>query len=148
MDTSAIIREILKDYELPIGGDHGVVHWARVLENGLRLAPMTGASTEIVTLFAIFHDSRRVNEFDDDGHGLRGAEFALSCRGKFFNLNDLDFDLLYEACRLHTGGLRDGDMTLQGRDYSTTSKALHRRGERTALVGSRKGRFGLPTEHS
>ncbi len=29
-----IIREILEEYALPIDGDHGIAHWARVLENG------------------------------------------------------------------------------------------------------------------
>ena len=52
----------------------------RVLENGLRIAEANGADREVVTLFALFHDSRRVNEDEDDGHGLRGAEFARSLR--------------------------------------------------------------------
>jgi hypothetical protein len=43
--TAVIIHEILKDYALPIRGPHGVVHWARVLENGLRLASATGANS-------------------------------------------------------------------------------------------------------
>jgi len=80
-----LIREILQDYALPVRGEHGVVHWARVLENGLRLAGATGASVEVVTLFALFHDSRRVNQSHDYGHGLRGAKFAqsLGCKTRF-----------------------------------------------------------------
>ena len=62
MDTAAIIHEILAGYTLPVRGDHGIVHWARVLENGLRLAEATGANVEVVTLFALFHDCRRVNQ--------------------------------------------------------------------------------------
>ena len=72
MNTTAIIHEILEDYGLPIRGYHGVVHWARVLENGQRLAERTGAKLEVVTLFALFHDSRRMNEHSDFGHGHRG----------------------------------------------------------------------------
>lgn len=81
---------------------HGVSHWARVLENGLRLAKETGASIEVVQLFAVFRDSRRVNEGVDDGHGKRGAELAAAFRGDWFNLPNADFDLLYAACAGNT----------------------------------------------
>jgi uncharacterized protein len=111
--TAAIIQEILKSYTLPIRGYHGVVHWARVLENGMRLAAATRANVEVVTMFALFHDSRRVNESRDDGHGLRGAEYARTLRGTLVLLEDADFELLYEACRLHTDGHTEGDVTLQ-----------------------------------
>ena len=112
-NTAAIISEILEDYALPIRGDHGVAHWARVLDNGLRLAATTGANVEVVTLFALFHDSRRINEHTDFGHGHRGAEYASSLRGSLVHLDDAGFELLYEACRLHTDGLTQGDVTLQ-----------------------------------
>ena len=84
-----------------------------MLENGLRVAEVTGADPEVVTLFALFHDSRRINEVRDDGHGLRGAEFASSLRGSLIHLDDTRFDLLFEACRLHSDGHTDGDATLQ-----------------------------------
>jgi uncharacterized protein len=112
-DYPAIMKMILEDYVLPIDGDHGVVHWARVLENGFRVAEAIGADNEVVTLFALFHDSRRINEYTDDEHGLRGGELAHSLRGKLVHLEDARFDLLFEACRLHTGGHLEGDATLQ-----------------------------------
>jgi uncharacterized protein len=108
-----IVHEILDDYALPVRGLHGVVHWARVLENGLRLAAATGANIEVVSLFALFHDSRRVNDHMDFGHGYRGACLAKSFRGSLVNLSDPDFELLYEACRLHTDGLTEGNLTIQ-----------------------------------
>lgn len=77
------MSEILRGYALPVRGDHGAVHWARVLENGLRVADAIGADREVVALFALFHDFRRVNECRDDGHGERGGEFARSLRGEF-----------------------------------------------------------------
>jgi uncharacterized protein len=113
LNITAILYEILDGYSLPVRGAHGVVHWARVLENGRRLAAATGARIEVVTLFALFHDSRRVNEHSDFGHGYRGAKFARSLRGKLVHLDDDDFHLLFEACRLHTDGLTEGDITLQ-----------------------------------
>lgn len=112
-DYPALMQAILAGYCLPLDGYHGVNHWARVLENGLRVAEECGADKEVVTLFALFHDARRVNEDRDDGHGLRGAEFAFSLRGELIHLDDERFDLLFEACRLHTMGLTTGDVTLQ-----------------------------------
>lgn len=111
-DPAAILQAILGDYPLPVYGAHGVVHWARVWENGLRVAEVTGADAEVVQLFALFHDSRRINETHDPGHGQRGGELARSLRGALVHLDDMRFELLYEACRLHTDGLTAGDPTL------------------------------------
>ena len=99
-----IVHRILEDYSLPWNGTHGVGHWARVLENGLRLAKETKANIEVVQLFAIFHDSRRVSEGFDFEHGQRGGEFALVLRDEWFALCDEEFALLYEACAGHTEG--------------------------------------------
>jgi uncharacterized protein len=104
-DLSSIMSEILRGYALPVTGYHGVVHWSRVLENGLRVAEVTGGDREVVALFALFHDSRRINENHDKGHGHRGALLAQELRGSLVHLEDDWFDLLHEACRLHTDGL-------------------------------------------
>lgn len=111
-DQAAIVREILGGYALPARGPHGVVHWARVLSNGLRIARATGADAEVVTLFALFHDARRLHEGHDAGHGRRGGELARSLRGSLVHLDDSRFELLFEACRLHTDGLRTAEPTL------------------------------------
>jgi uncharacterized protein len=63
-----------------------VVRWARVLENGQCLASATGANPEVVTLFALFHDSRRINEYHDEGHGLRGGGCCLHYEREFLKL--------------------------------------------------------------
>jgi len=41
-DLAAIMGAILRSYALPVRGDHGVVHWARVFENGVRVAETNG----------------------------------------------------------------------------------------------------------
>lgn len=110
---SALIQVVLTDYVLPPFGTHGISHWARVMENGLRLAEQTGADRTIVRLFALLHDSRRINESIDPGHGKRGAEFAKSIWGEHFQLTDNDFELLRYACVYHTDGMTDGDVTVQ-----------------------------------
>jgi uncharacterized protein len=43
---------------------------------------------------------------------LRGGEFARSLRGRLIHLDDTRFELLSEACRLHTDGHTTGDPTL------------------------------------
>jgi hypothetical protein len=50
---------------------HGPSHWRRVEKNGLLLATRTGADPVVVRLFALFHDSCRMNDGSDDGHGGR-----------------------------------------------------------------------------
>ncbi|MDX1577121.1 MAG: hypothetical protein R3266_01500 [Gemmatimonadota bacterium] len=104
----ALVERVLAEYALPAEGVHGPVHWARVLENGTRLAERNGTDLEIVQLFALFHDSRRVNEAIDHGHGARGAEFAETLRGELIHLDDERFELLRYACIHHTDGMTDG----------------------------------------
>lgn len=111
-DHPRILREILRGYALPVNGYHGVVHWARVLENGLRVAASNGGDAEVVQLFALFHDARRVNDERDDGHGQRGGDLARTWRGSLVHLDDARFALLYDACALHTDGHTTGDPTL------------------------------------
>lgn len=113
MDLAPIIAAILDGYALPPWGEHGLAHWGRVMENGLRLAQRTGADTQVVTLFAVFHDSRRVNEDTDPDHGRRGAELALALRGRLYDLPGAAFELLYRACDLHTDCCSDPDRTVQ-----------------------------------
>ena len=111
-NTAELVREILREYRLPVRGIHGVVHWGRVFENGLRIAELTGADTRVVTLFALFHDSRRVNENHDRDHGRRGSELARAMRNQL-DLDDIAFALLTQACDLHTDGLTEADVTIQ-----------------------------------
>jgi len=111
--TPLLLQTILRDYQLSWRGIHGITHWARVLENGLRLASCTGAQIQVVALFAVFHDSKRANESKDPGHGRRGAEFARMLKGKAFNLSEDDFALLETACAYHTDSLTTGDITVQ-----------------------------------
>ncbi len=99
------------------GGDainslHGVSHWQRVEAYGLLLAADTGADTLVVSLFAWFHDSCRVTEHTDHGHGRRGAEFARQQKGTLFDLDDSAFSLFLEACNDHTDGKTSQEVTI------------------------------------
>lgn len=108
-----LVQAIGEQYVLDWHGIHGIGHWARVWENGMRLAEETGADKEVVSYFALFHDARRLNEGRDRGHGKRGAELAAQWRGELFGLGDEQFVLLYEACAHHTHGMTEADMTVQ-----------------------------------
>jgi len=111
--TPFLVQTILNTYRLSWKGVHGITHWARVLENGLRLASLTGAEPLVVALFAVFHDSRRTNESHDPGHGRRGAEFGKVLNGKAFHLSVHHFALFETACAYHTDSLTTGDVTVQ-----------------------------------
>lgn len=91
---------------------HGPTHWRRVERNGLLLAKRTQANVNIVRLFAIFHDSRRLHDGWDEGHGARGAEFARELRGDAFDLVDDEFELLHYACTWHTDGTHHDNSTI------------------------------------
>jgi uncharacterized protein len=84
-----------------------------VLENGVRLAERTGADVEVVRLFAVLHDCRRVSEATDPDHGPRAAEYARSLRGQLFDLPDHAFRLLHRACAGHTHERTHPDVTIQ-----------------------------------
>jgi uncharacterized protein len=108
-----LIQSIRAQYTLPWAGLHGVTHWGRVYENGLRLVEATRADAEVLLLFCLFHDACRMTEGWDHGHGRRGADLAARLRGEFFDVSPAQFELIYEACERHTDGLTDGDRNLQ-----------------------------------
>ncbi len=111
--SSRFFNAILEQYRLHPAGVHGVTHWARVAENGRRLADLTGAHRDIVTLFAYLHDACRASEDWDPERGPRSAQLAARWRGTYFDLSRQNFDLLYTACAAQGDGLLEGDITLQ-----------------------------------
>ena len=93
---------------------HGLSHWLRVERNGLFLAEFGSADQAVVSLFALFHDSQRLNDFEDPKHGARGAGLAT----EFFSAGLLpisreQFDLLVFACTHHTDVTHHDDHTIQ-----------------------------------
>jgi uncharacterized protein len=112
MDLQAIVRAAKERFPLDLRGIHGVAHWQRVRENGLRIAKHSGANKTIVELFAFLHDCCREDNGPDPEHGERAAAFAESLRGTLILLDDEDFVLLYEAIRDHQRGFTKGDKTV------------------------------------
>jgi uncharacterized protein len=109
-DLMDVIR---KEFRLSWDGIHGASHWARVRNNGFQLAKLTGANVEVVDLFAILHDSKRLNDGVDPGHGRRAAEFAKALQGSLIMLSDQNLELLVFACHYHSDGLTEAEITVQ-----------------------------------
>jgi uncharacterized protein len=108
-----LIARVRSEFALSWDGIHGVAHWARVRDTGLRLARLTGANPQVVALFAFLHDAKRVNDGRDLDHGKRAAEFTRSLQGSLIALPDEDLDLLTFACEYHTDGLTEAHVTVQ-----------------------------------
>ena len=108
-----LIKVIRKEFALSLDGIHGASHWARVHENGLRLAKLTGAVIEVVELFAFLHDSKRLNDGVDPDHGKRAAKFAQTLHGSLIVLPNKELELLTYACHHHSKEMTQADITIQ-----------------------------------
>jgi len=102
--SKELISKICKVYPLNPKGIHGLSHWARVREFGLKLAETTGADPVVVELFAVFHDSQRHNDGRDPDHGPRGAQLARLLFGEYFKVESAQLEMLCRACEGHTFG--------------------------------------------
>jgi uncharacterized protein len=115
---SVISRELITAIQAQVRidwfGKHGISHWARVYEIGMKLAGQTGANRDVVELFSVFHDAGRHNEHNDPQHGPRGAMLAGEFHAFFFpELKEKEFILLQQACSLHTLAASHADITVQ-----------------------------------
>jgi uncharacterized protein len=109
-DTQWLVDAVLKKSTGKHSRLHGEEHWKRVAAAGLVLLPHTpDADPLVVFLFALFHDSMRLNDGYDPYHGPRGAELARELRGEAFVLDDRRMGLLEFACDEHTNGGVDPD---------------------------------------
>jgi uncharacterized protein len=113
IDTRELLKQIRAQFLLDWQGIHGAPHWSRVLDNGLRLSELTGARADVVALFAFLHDARRRHDGVDFDHGHLAADYALELRGHCFEIDDAGFILLTAACRGHSDGLIEADVTIQ-----------------------------------
>ncbi len=113
MISEELLDEIRRGFALPLDGIHGEAHWARVHQNGLRLAEQTGADPEIVELFAYLHDSKRLDDGWDADHGRRAAEFIRGLDTSLLALSKEKLALLVYACAHHSDGQTEADVTIQ-----------------------------------
>jgi len=111
--TPQLVRVLRRKFSLDWTGIHGAPHWARVRANGLVVAQRSGASAKVVELFAFVHDSCRVHDGHDHDHGSRGALFVEEIQTSVLGLSDEETGLLAYACRHHSDGMLDADVTVQ-----------------------------------
>ncbi len=117
-DKSKVLSQDLLNHllgQFPLGKStiHGEDHWMRVLYNGRLLAKETAANLNVVELFAIFHDCQRDNDDYDLEHGRRAAEFVNDIKDSWLNINEKETELLIEACKYHSDGFIEADITVQ-----------------------------------
>jgi uncharacterized protein len=112
--TPPLLARVMEGYRLGLSGIHGPGHWRRVRANGLALAAHTkGADPELIELFALLHDSRRINDDEDPEHGPRAAALARDLAATaLLSLDPTRLDLLAEACARHTDGGTTADPTI------------------------------------
>ena len=85
----------------------------RVRLHGLAIAAKTRASAPVVELFAFLHDAPRWDEWGDPGHGARSAQLVRELGAEMLGISREEEDLLAYACRHHSGGMIDADVTVQ-----------------------------------
>jgi uncharacterized protein len=112
INFDAVWEHVTKESQCDPDWIHGPDHWRRVERNALKISASNGANVDVVKLFAVFHDSRRVNDSVDFKHGEHGTKYAASLRGILFNLSVDHFKLLRYACVYHTNGQLSDDPTI------------------------------------
>jgi uncharacterized protein len=105
--TPTLINILRQRFTLDWQGFHGSPHWARVRQNGFRLAPLTGANPRVIEYFAFLHDICRDNDDHDPWHGVRAAEFVKTLH-QVLELSASEFEDLTTACAFHNDGYTTG----------------------------------------
>ncbi len=98
-----LIESIKQEFKIDYYGDHGINHWRRVYSNTQKLSTHYNIESEVFELFALLHDSKRHDEFEDKHHGKRAALFAEELlTNEVIALNEEDAKRLLYACANHT----------------------------------------------
>ncbi len=110
-DAHRLVEEVL-DRATPralSSSIHGPRHWQRVGLAGLKLLKrVPEADAETIFLFALVHDSQRVNDGKDPDHGPRAARLVRDMDQDLIFPTEEQYDRLTFACRHHErGGVSD-----------------------------------------
>ena len=109
-----LIVYLRKNFILKEDSIHGYMHWKRVFENGYQIINSNKKiDAEIVFLFSIIHDTKRVNEYKDILHAERAAEsLKLLKKLHYINLNKDRYKILDYAIRNHEKGDVSDNVTI------------------------------------
>lgn len=105
------LNKILNQFELDIDGYHGFHHWARVIDNGIKIAEHYQLNKNIIIGFGLFHDIMRENDDDDPDHGFRGANFLEEIKNET-NFTQDEIDIIKEAATTHTEGFNTDSLII------------------------------------
>lgn len=95
--------------------DHGPRHWRDVARIGLWLVTDEQSAEidpELVLLFAALHDTRRLDEFEDPGHGARAAHILGKYIAPMLDLGPERAATLAYALTAHDNGLVSSNPTV------------------------------------
>lgn len=119
IDYKAIWREVISRFPDDPWGTaiHGKEHWHRVEDVGLKVAHLMESlgkpvDRDVVRLFAVLHDSCRLDDGTDPDHGRRAAEYTKEIRGRLFDLDDTRFEVLRKAIEGHADGYTSKNLTI------------------------------------
>lgn len=113
IDRVGLIAEVRETFQLDWQGIHGFRHWLRVRHHGLSVARLKTANAVVVELFALLHDSCRIDDDYDPGHGPRAAAYTAALNGRYFELSPGELQKLTYAIELHSDGHTSVDPTIQ-----------------------------------
>ena len=110
--SQKLISFARQEFRLDWDGIHGASHWSRVRHNGLILADQIGANRRVVEYFAFIHDLGRLNDNHDPEHGYRAALIAEKIAGDLIEVDEIELEMLMEACEGHSDGRLVADVTV------------------------------------
>jgi uncharacterized protein len=76
------------------------------------LAEELEVDRSFVAVFALLHDCRRENEWEDPRHGARAADVAREINGRFFDFEPGRLTRLAEALHWHDAGKVHSDIDI------------------------------------
>jgi uncharacterized protein len=113
-EIAALAARVVREAGDPGSSYHGQSHWRSVAAVSARLREQTPAADGLVCLlFALLHDSQRLDDGADPDHGPRAAAYAASLHaGGLLPLDRRRFAVLQAAIADHTGGAITADPTI------------------------------------
>jgi uncharacterized protein len=123
---------------------NGAEHWRSVGANGAAIAAKTpGANPTIVAAFAAYHDSQRLPDGDDPGHGERAVEIGRRLPNRWARHLTMGGPpwIFRQALRDHSRGLVSDDPTVGACwDADRLERASHGEPVRLDLLSTDVGR--------
>lgn len=113
INQARLTHFIRQHFTLDWNGIHGAKHWARVSRYARHLAQGTDADTEVLSLFALLHDSCRESDYCDPDHGARASLLIREMNGYLYRITTTQEEVLAAAIQGHSHGDLSSNLTIQ-----------------------------------